>query len=178
VYDLDSRGVMELARRMRDLGTLPSGREIASPPRFFIGAADTPFDPPADWQPTGLLRKADAGADFVQTQFCFDLGVARRYMARLTDFGATERLAILIGVGPLVSARSARWMSENLFGVSVPDAVIARLEGAVDQAAEGRRLCVELIEGLREIPGVSGVHIMAPLQKPSAIAEVIAAVQD
>jgi len=174
VYDLDSRGVMELARRMRDEGTLPSGREIASPPQFFIGAADTPLDPPPEWQPTGLLRKADAGADFVQTQFCFDLGVARRYMARLVDLGATERLALILGVGPLASARSARWMNENLFGVSVPDAVIARLEGAVDQAAEGRRLCVELIEELREVPGVSGVHIMAPLQKPSAIAQVVA----
>jgi len=174
VYDLDSRGVIELARRMRDEGTLPSGREIAAPPRFFIGAADTPVDPPAEWRPTGLLGKAEAGADFVQTQFCFDAGVARRYMARLADLGVTERLAILLGVGPLASARSARWMNENLFGVNVPDAVIARLDGATDPAAEGRRLCVELIEELREIPGVSGVHIMAPLQKPSVIAEVVA----
>lgn len=177
VYDLDSRGVMELARGMRDAGRLPSGREIRSPPRFFIGAADTPFDPPPDWQPEGLLRKAEAGADFVQTQFCFDLGVARRYLERLADFGVTERLAILVGVGPLASARSARWMNENLFGVTVPEAVIARLEGATDQAAEGRRLCGELIEELRRIPGVSGVHIMAPLQKPGAIAQVLAAVR-
>jgi len=176
VYDLDSRGVMRLARDMRDAGRLPPGREIAAPPRFFIGAADMPFDPPPDWQPTGLLGKADAGADFVQTQFCFDAAVARRYMARLADYGVTERLTFILGVGPLASARSARWMNEHLFGVTVPDAVIGRLEGAADQTAEGRRICVELIEELRAISGVSGVHIMAPLQKPHAIAEVIAEV--
>ncbi len=173
VYDLDSRGVMSLARDMRDRGVLPSGRAIQPPPQLLIGGADTPFDPPADWQPKGLLAKAEAGADFIQTQFCFDLEVARRYLARLADFGLTERLKILIGVGPIASPRSARWMRDNLFGVEVPDTVIDRLESAEDAAAEGRRLCVEMIQGLREVPGVAGVHIMAPQQKPESIAAVI-----
>ena len=173
VYDLDSRAVMRLARQLREDGTLPSGRAVEPPPRLFIGGADTPFDPPADWQPTALLAKAESGADFVQTQFCFDLAVAGRYLARLADAGLTERLSIILGVGPLASARQARWMNESLHGVSVPEGVIQRLERAADPAAEGRKLCVELIQGLSEIPGVAGVHLMAPLQKAEAIARVI-----
>jgi len=173
VYDLDSKAVMTLARRMRDQGTLPSGRAIVPPPSLFIGAADTPLDPPLGWRPEGLLAKAEAGADFVQTQFCFDLDVARRYAARLVETGVTERLHLLIGLGPIASARSARWMRDNLHGVTVPDGVIERLERAADPATEGRRLCTELIAGLRETPGVSGVHLMAPLQGTEAIVQVI-----
>jgi len=175
VYDLDSREVMHLARAMRDDGVLPSGRPIQSPPAFFIGAADSPHDPAPDWQPDGLIAKQHAGAEFVQTQFCFDAGVVRRYVARLADFGLTERLCFLIGVGPLASAASARWMNDKLFGVQVPDAAIARLERAQDPQAEGLRICVELIQELRQIDGVAGVHIMAPLRGAPAIADVIEA---
>lgn len=173
VYDLDSRAVMALARQMRDEAMLPSERRIEPPPHFFIGAADTPRAPETDWRPTGLEAKAAAGADFVQTQFCFDLDMAERYFARLREFGVTDRLAFIVGVGPIASARSARWMRDNLFGVSVPDAVIARLEQAEDPAAEGRRIAIEMIQGLRTIPGVSGVHLMAPLQKIETLALVI-----
>ena len=175
VYDLDSREVIALACRMRDQGTLPSGRAIKVPPRFLIGAADSPHDPAPDWMPDRLIAKQEAGATFVQTQFCFDPGVVRRYLARLADFGLTERLRFLIGVGPFASADSARWMNEKLFGVKVPQALIARLEQAGDQAAEGCRICVELIEELRGIDGVAGVHIMAPRQGATAIAEVVGA---
>ncbi len=173
VHDLDSRAVMQMARQMRDEGVLPSGRAIESPPRFFIGAADTPRDPEPDWQPSGLQAKLEAGADFVQTQFCFDLAVARRYLARLTEAGITERLKMLVGVGPIASARSARWMRDNLFGVSVPDHVIDRLDKAAEPAAEGRRICIELIQGLRETPGVAGVHVMAPRQSMETVAQII-----
>ena len=173
VYDLDSRAVISLARQMRDDAMLPSERKIEPPPHFFIGAADTPRDPEADWQPKGLEAKAAAGADFVQTQFCFDLGLAERYFARLRDFAVPDRLAFIVGVGPIASACSARWMRDNLFGVSVPDAVITRLEQAEDPAAEGRRICIEMVQGLRTIPGVSGVHLMAPLQKIETLAAVI-----
>lgn len=173
VYDLDSRGVMGLARRMRDEAALPSDRTIDSPPHFFIGAADTPRDPEADWKPSGLEAKAAAGADFVQTQFCFDLGVAERYFARLRESGVTDRLHFIVGIGPIASARSARWMRDNLFGVSVPDSVISRLDQAADPAAEGKRICLEAIEGLRAIPGVAGVHLMAPLQKIETMAAIV-----
>src|SRR5690606_17400740 len=119
------------------------------------------------------IGKADAGAGFVQTQFCLDLGVARRYIERLNSEGLTERVGVIIGVGPIRSAKSARWMNENLFGVHVPDAVIERLENASVPAEEGLAICAELIEGLRQIPGVAGAHIMAPGGGTAAIAAVL-----
>jgi methylenetetrahydrofolate reductase (NADPH) len=173
VFDLESSQLLTVARDLRDRGTVPSGRKVEPAPAFFIGAADVPRRPDANWKAGPLLAKIDAGADFAQTQFCFDLDVARAYMDRLRQEGITERLAVIIGVGPIRSAKSARWMNDNLFGVHVPEATIARLEGAADQAAEGRRICVELISGLREIPGVAGAHVMAPAQGTDAIAQVL-----
>ena len=173
VFDLDSAALMQLARDMRDNGALPSDRKIDSPPQFFIGGADVPRRPDEKWNPGGLLAKIKSGAGFVQTQFCFDLDLARAYIERLHEDGIIERLGVIIGVGPIRSAKSARWMNENLFGVHVPDATIARLEAAADQAAEGRKICAELIAGLREIRGVAGAHIMAPAQGPDAIEAVL-----
>jgi methylenetetrahydrofolate reductase (NADPH) len=173
VFDYESGQLLALARDLRDKGTLPSGRKVEPPPRFFIGGADVPRRPDANWKAAPLLNKIEAGADFVQTQFCFDLDVARAYIERLESEGIIERLAVIIGVGPIRSAKSARWMNENLFGVHVPDATIQRLDGAQDQAAEGRAICAELIAGLREIRGVAGAHVMAPAQGPEAIAQVL-----
>jgi methylenetetrahydrofolate reductase (NADPH) len=173
VFDLESSQLLTVARDLRDRGTVPSGRKVEPAPEFFIGAADVPRRPDANWKAGPLLAKIEAGADFAQTQFCFDLDVARAYIDRLRQEGITERLAVIIGVGPIRSAKSARWMNDNLFGVHVPEATIARLEGAADQAAEGRRICVELIRGLREIPGVAGAHVMAPAQGTDAIAQVL-----
>jgi methylenetetrahydrofolate reductase (NADPH) len=162
VFDLDSRGLTEMARAMRDTGALPHGQKVAGHARFFLGAADAPIDPAPDWQPTTLAGKIAAGTQFAQTQFCMDIGVVRRYVARLREAGVIDKLALLIGVNPLRSARSARWMREHLFGTIIPDAMIARLEAANDPATEGLRLCVELIEELAATPGVAGVHVMAP----------------
>ena len=120
VFDLDSAGLMAMARDMGETQRLPGGRALSAMPRLFIGAADSPLDPPADWRPAALERKIASGARFVQTQFCFDAGVMRRYAGRLADLGIAERAWLLIGVGPLRSARSARWMNGNLFGVHVP----------------------------------------------------------
>jgi methylenetetrahydrofolate reductase (NADPH) len=173
VFDLESLDLLALARDMRDKGTLPSGRAIDSPPQFFLGAADVPRRPDEKWSSVGLQKKIAAGADFAQTQFGFDLDVVRAYIERLRSDGIAEQLGIIIGVGPIRSAKSARWMNENLFGVHVPDSIIARLEGAKDQAAEGRRVCAELIHGLREIDGVAGAHVMAPAQGTEAIAAVL-----
>lgn len=162
VFDLDSKDLIRLAAGMRDDGALASGREITSPPRLFIGAADMPIDPAPDWRPTSLREKIEAGAQFVQTQLCYDIGVVRRYVARLEDEGITDRLFILIGIGPIASAKSARWMRENLWGVIVPDGIIDRLDGAADPRAEGIGICAELLQQLREIDGVAGAHLMAP----------------
>jgi methylenetetrahydrofolate reductase (NADPH) len=116
------------------------------------------------------LDKIAAGSEFVQTQFCMDAGVARRYMARLAEHDV--KLPFLIGISPLRSAKSAHWMRDKLFGTIIPDATIARLEASSDPAAEGRRLCLELMTEVADIPGVAGVHIMAPGNE-SAIADVI-----
>lgn len=174
VHDITSGGLIALAKKLRDEGKLNSGRDITAPPRYFIGAADAPLDPKPDWKPDGLLAKLAAGADFVQTQYCFDLGMLRRYLARLADFGIPERTHMLVGIGPLASAKQARWMHENLWGVSIPDWIHQRLEGAADQKAEGRRICAELIQELATIKGVSGAHLMAPRQE----AEMAAAIEE
>ena len=172
VFDYESRDLIAVVATMRGDARLPSGREIAAPPKIFIGAAELPSDPTADWDSARLRAKSEAGADFVQTQFCFDAGVVRRYAQRLGDEGLTEGLFILIGIGPPASARSARWMRDNLFGTLMPDAVIERLEGAADARAEGVDICIELLQELADIPGIAGAHIMAPLNEAS-VPEVI-----
>jgi methylenetetrahydrofolate reductase (NADH) len=173
VFDLDSRALMETARTMRDEGRLPHGQKVAGAPRFFLGAADSPIDPPAGWQPKSLIDKVGAGAAFAQTQFCMDAGVVRRYVGRLAEAGLAGKLFVLIGVNPLRSAKSALWMRRHLFGTIIPDAFVARIEQAADPTAEGVRICVELIEELSTIAGVAGVHIMAP-GNDAAVPEVIA----
>ena len=173
VFDVDSKTLIETARRLRDQSELPTGRKVAGKAAFFLGAADMPIDPPAGWQPKSLAAKVAAGAQFVQTQFCMDAALLRRYAAALTDAGLTGDLKMLIGVNPLRSAKSAAWMKASLFGTIIPDAMVARMEAAADPGREGIAICVELIEELSTVPGIAGVHIMAP-GNDAAIPEVIA----
>jgi methylenetetrahydrofolate reductase (NADPH) len=161
VFDLDSRGLIALAHQMRTERKLPSGTPFQGEFSLAIGAADVPADPTPDWNPKGLFAKAEAGANFVQTQFCMDTGVVRRYAARLRELGF--KLPILVGVAPIPSAKSARWMREKLFGTIVPDSIVERLEKAKDPKAEGRRVCIEILQELAEIPGIAGAHVMAPM---------------
>ena len=173
VFDLDSMSLLETIRIMRDKARFLSGRKITAPPRVFLGAAANPFAPPFDFRPLRLAKKIAAGAQFVQTQYCFDVPKLETYMARVRDLGLHERCFILVGLGPLKSARVARWMRANVPGVHIPDAVIARLEGAADQPREGVRICIEIIQQVREIAGVSGIHVMAYRQEET-VAEIIA----
>ena len=177
VFDVDSKTLLETARRLRDEGTLPTGRAVGGRAAFFLGAADVPIDPPAGWQPNALAGKAKSGAQFVQTQFCMDAAIVRRYVGVLAQAGLTSDLAILIGVNPLRSAKSAAWMKHHLFGTIIADALIKRMEGAPDPTREGIAICAELIEELSQIPGIAGVHIMAP-GNDAAIPEVIRAVRE
>jgi len=170
VFDLDTIGLTRLAVHMRDRNELPHGRKLGGKADFFIGAADMPIDPPAGWEPKSLLAKVAAGCVFAQTQFCMDVAVLRRYMARLAECGV--KLPMLIGISPLRSAKSARWMREKLFGTIIPDSIVDRMETAADPAAEGRRICVDLMKQMAAIPGVAGVHIMAPGNE-AGIADVI-----
>ncbi|PPR09786.1 MAG: Bifunctional homocysteine S-methyltransferase/5,10-methylenetetrahydrofolate reductase [Alphaproteobacteria bacterium MarineAlpha11_Bin1] len=164
VFDYKSRELMECAHQMRSDATLPSGREIKVPPKLFIGGADTPMNPADDrWNPEALIAKINAGAGFLQTQFCFDPEIVREYAVGLIEQGISEKAGVLIGIGPLASAKSARWMRENLWGTTIPDELIDRLEGAENQKAEGIDICAELIANYSTIEGISGVHLMAPL---------------
>jgi methylenetetrahydrofolate reductase (NADPH) len=172
VYDLDSKTLLAMAHRMRTEQKLPSGTEVKGGIKLVLGAADVPIDPPPGWEPKSLRAKVAAGADFIQTQFCMDIGVVRRYAARLRE--ARIDVPVLIGVAPIPSARSARWMREKLFGTLIPDSIVERLEKAADPKREGRRICVEVMRELAEIPGVAGAHVMAPMnfaEIPLAIEE-------
>ena len=149
-----------------------SGRKLTTPPRVFLGAAENPFAPPYDFRVIRLAKKIDAGAQFVQTQYCFDLPMLKSFMVKARDMGLDKRCFILVGVGPLASAKAARWMRANVAGVHIPDAVIARLDRAADQKTEGKRICIEMIRELREEPGVAGVHVMAYRQEQT-VAEIV-----
>ncbi len=174
VFDMDSITLLRTARTLRDDGLFLSGRPVEVPPRLFLGAASNPFAPPHDFRPHRLAKKIEAGADFIQTQYCFDIPRLREFMSAVTDMGLDERVFILVGVGPLRSARLATWMRDNVPGVVIPDEVIARLNGVPKgkARAEGKRICIEIIQQVREIPGISGVHLMAYRQE-ELVAEIV-----
>ncbi|HXP74253.1 MAG TPA: methylenetetrahydrofolate reductase [Stellaceae bacterium] len=172
VFDLDCMSLTEIARRLRDEGRFESGRALTNRPKVFLGAVENPFAPPYDWRPLRLAKKIAAGAQFIQTQYCFDVPLLRRFMTRVDDLGLLDQVFILVGVGPLPSAKTAEWLRRQVAGVHIPDAVVQRLAGSAKPKAEGRKLCVELIQEIREIKGASGVHIMAYRQE-EAVAEVI-----
>jgi methylenetetrahydrofolate reductase (NADPH) len=159
---------------MRDHGVFLSGRRLSSPPRLFLGAACNPFAPPFDFRPERLAKKVEAGADFVQSQFCFDVPRLAAFMERARDLGLCERVFFLVGVGPLRSEGAAEFMRRRVPGVYVPDEVVERLRKTPGplKRAEGKRICVEIIQQVREIEGVAGVHLMAYRQE-ELVAEIV-----
>lgn len=161
VFDFDSLSLLRTIRTMRDTGVFLSGRKITRPPLLFLGAAENPCVPPYDWRPDRLVKKIEAGAEFIQTNYIYDIPLFERFMARVRDMGADKRVFIIAGVGPLASAKAARWMRSNVPGIHIPDPLIARMEGAANPSEEGKRICIELIQQLRGIEGVAGVHVMA-----------------
>ena len=172
VFDLDSMSLLETIRIMRDNGKFLSGRKLTTPPQVFLGAAVNPFAPPYDYRPLHLGKKIAAGAQFIQSQYCFDVPMFRSFMEKVRDLGLHEKAFILVGVGPLASAKTARWIRANVPGIHIPDSVIKRLEGAQDQKAEGKRLCIDIINEVKEIPGVAGIHVMAYRQE-EYVAEIV-----
>jgi methylenetetrahydrofolate reductase (NADPH) len=172
VFDLDCVSLLTIARTLRDESHFQSGRKITAPPHVFLGAAENPSALPHDWRARRLAKKVAAGAQFIQTQYCYDLALLRTFMRHVEDLGLIGKVFILAGVGPLRSAKTADWMRRNVPGMHIPDALIDRLAGAKDPAREGRDLCVEQIQAIREIPGISGVHVMAYRQEET-VAEII-----
>ena len=172
VFDLDCMSLLQTVRTLRDEGQFLSGRKITAPPQLFLGAAINPFAPPHDFRALRLKKKIEAGAQFVQSQYCYDVPMLKKYMDQVTDMGLHENCFILIGVGPLASARAARWMRSNVPGVHIPDYIIGRLEGSKDQKHEGKQICIDIIREVRQIAGVSGIHVMAYRQE-ELVADIV-----
>ncbi|MDT8307255.1 MAG: methylenetetrahydrofolate reductase [Anaerolineae bacterium] len=174
VFDLDSIQLLQTARIMRDEGTFLSGRRLTVNPPLFLGAASNPFAQPYDWRPLRLAKKVAAGAQFIQTQYCFDVPRFRQFMAQVRDMGLHEQVYILAGVGPLRSVGAAEYMRTKVPGVRIPDRIVERLRKTPKklQREEGKRICIEIIEQVREITGIAGVHVMAYRQE-ELVAEII-----
>ena len=172
VFDFDSLTLLRTIRMMRDEGVFLSGRPITRRPHMFLGAAENPCVPPYALRAERLAKKIDAGAQFIQTNYVFDLDRFEAFMTRVRDLGLDRRAYILAGVGPLASARAARWMRAHVPGIHIPDAVIDRLDRAANPSAEGTALCIELMQRIREIAGVAGVHVMA-YRREHLVSEIV-----
>jgi 5,10-methylenetetrahydrofolate reductase len=174
VFDLDSAQLLCMVKDMRDERRFQCGEEIkGTEPRFFLGAAANPYADPFEYRPYRLGKKVRAGADFIQTQLVFNVPKFREYVDRARDIGALEGTYLLAGVGPIRSLGAARYMAARVPGMDVPDEIVERIRKtpSAKRAQEGISLCVEIIEQVREIEGVSGVHIMA-IEWEDAVPEI------
>jgi len=165
VFDLDSISLAKTIRTMRDDSRFLSGRKLDLEPRLFIGSSINPFVPPVINRADQLAKKIESGAEYIQSQYCFDVPVLKEFMAKSRDLGLTEKAYIIIGVGVLPSARTAKWMRDNVPGVHIPGDIITRLDQAEKPKLEGRKICAEIMQQVKEIEGVSGVHVMAYRQE-------------
>jgi methylenetetrahydrofolate reductase (NADPH) len=172
VRDLDTTSLLKTAFDIKIQKTYPSGRKIDDAPAFFIGGADTPFAIKDDFDGAKLFKKLNVGVEFFQTQYAFDETILKNYMLKLNQLGITDKAYFIIGLGVIKSAKSARWMNQNLFGINIPEHIINRIEKSNDEKLEGIKICVELIEKYKLIKGVSGIHLMGYKQEQE-IATVI-----
>ena len=170
VNDIDSLTLVATADLMRRKGKFPSGRLIEPPPKLCIGGAEVPTEGKPNTEK--ILNKIKVGINFFQTQYVFDKKILKEYMKVLDDVGILEKTFFIIGLGPFTSAKSAKWMNNNLFGVNVPEKIIKRLEQSKDEKEESKKICLELIHHFKEINGVKGVHLMGH-NKEEIIAEII-----
>ena len=155
VFDLTGRELISMANGLNEEEDVPPSRQ------FLIGAGARAFHPRRDWEPESLLGRADAGAQFVQTQIVMNLDVLRQWMARLVAAKITWRYSVIVTVAPLPSAETARWVKTNMSDSKVPPALIDRLEQAADPEAEGVAICAEVMQQIAEVPGVSGINVMS-----------------
>lgn len=161
VHDVDSIQLVQMVRKMRDEGQFLCGEKISGTVPLFIGAAANPFGDPFEFRPLRLEKKVRAGADFIQTQGVFDVERFARFMESVRQRGLHEKVHILAGIIPMKSAGMARYMRDYVSGLIVPNELVERMEKAEDAKEEGVRICLEIIEQVREIEGVHGIHIMA-----------------
>lgn len=161
VFDLDSIQLVQVLSQMRDEKKFLSGEKISGEVPLFIGAVENPYADPFEYRVLRLAKKVKAGADFIQTQAVFDVSKFAKWMEMVTDRGLDKEVHVLAGVIPIRSVGMARHMRDNVPGVSVPDEIVTRMEDAKDAREEGLKICLEIIEQIKEIPGVHGIHIMA-----------------
>lgn len=164
VFDIDSVNLIALVKMMRDERRLLSGQELpeGTEPRLFIGAGFNPFADPEDYRVIRAAKKVAAGVDFLQSQCIFDMKRFKKFMAQAVDMGLTEKSYFMAGVTPLKSLGMAKYMKNNVPGITVPDEIIERMKGVPKekQVEEGIKLACEQIEELKSTPGVAGVHLM------------------
>jgi len=172
VFDLDCSTLLGTLKTMRDEGQFTTGKPIDTPPDFYLGATANPSAIEPEIEVERIAKKIEAGAQFIQTQFCFDPEVFQLFFDRYTARGLHEQAKFLVGVGPLSSAKAGLWMRNNIAGIRIPDSLLERLEKAHDQKAEGISICVELIEAYLKMDGIAGLHIMA-FQQPDKVTEIV-----
>ncbi len=174
IYDIDSMHLLRIARVMRDQGTYLSGRKLSQPPDLFIGAVENPFAPPLEFRPMRLGKKIEAGAEFVQTQIVFNMPQMRIFLARAEELGLLDKVFLLAGVFIPRSAKGLRYMRDMVPGIDVPEEIVRRLDSLPEdkQTEEGIRIAIEILAELREIRGVSGVHLMS-IKGEDAISRVV-----
>jgi methylenetetrahydrofolate reductase (NADPH) len=161
VFDIDSMQLIQTLKSMRDEKQFISGEDVSGEIPIYIGAAANPFADPFEFRVARLAKKVKAGADFIQTQAVYDVDRFRKWMEAVCERGLDEKVHILAGVIPIRSVGMARYMRDYVAGVTVPDEIITRLEQAEKAREEGVRIPLEIIEQLKEIPGIHGIHIMA-----------------
>lgn len=176
VYDLDSIQLVRMVKDMRDEKKFQCGDEMTVEPRLFIGAAENPFADPFEFRVTRLAKKVEAGADFIQTQIIYNVDKFAEWMKGVRDRGLHERVKILAGVAPIKSMGAARYMKTRVPGMDVPDSVIERLQGVTKEqvSREGIKLCVDIINQVRQIEGVAGIHLMA-IEWEEVVPEIVEA---
>jgi methylenetetrahydrofolate reductase (NADH) len=161
VFDIDSIQLIQTLKSLRDENTFISGEPVSGDVPVFIGAVENPFADPFEIRLPRLAKKIRAGVDFIQTQAIFDLPKFRQWMDMVADKGLDEQVHIMAGVIPMKSAGMARYMRDYVSGIAIADEIVTRMEDAEDAKQEGVRITIEIIEQLKEIPAVHGIHIMA-----------------
>ena len=161
VFDIDSLQLIQTLKNMRDEKKFICEEEISGEVPLFIGAVENPYADPFKFRVARLAKKVKAGADFIQTQAVYDVAKFTEWMEMVTDRGLDKQVHILAGVIPIRSPGMARYMRDYVSGVRVPDEIVARMEDAENAREEGVKIVLEIIEQLKEVPGIHGIHIMA-----------------
>ncbi len=161
VFDMDSIQLIWTARTMRQESRLISGTKLSVAPKWLIGGVENPFAAPQEYRAERLGKKVAAGAEFIQTQLVYDIDIFRRWMDKVRDFGFEKRVYILATLFPIRTIRAMEYMQHQLSGIWIPPAIEKRLRGVPEDRVEeeGVDITVELIQQLREIPGVAGIHL-------------------